>query len=299
MRRTLSLCLMAVGSVASLNGQSPPVGEMTVAMRFKLPPSASGRMPLGQVPELRIRFGSDGHRILYGISAAGTGTDPVSAMLASAWLKVVSRPAGDSVDIAVAIPEQFRAMLAPNAGAAAPEGYRVTVPIVRLDSLRNGFGLDSLKAAMKKLPVTPDTAMPKFDLKRTGAHETIAGLSCEVWNLTVDTVRVSTCMTREVPFMSGIREYVTAKLGLAGFADSLQAYLGQNAAANPLKELKGLTPLRVVVGDSLAVFQALSVSASAPPDTEFAIPAAFKLLDLKSLAADAKAKLGGTPPWQP
>lgn len=258
--RTRLAGLLILALAAPLSAQKVPVGSATYAVHIRrsaIPASVQTPMPIDAIPTVMIQLAANGETMAASFTISDSGSAPGLAMLSTGWVRAMLRPTHDSIDVAVSVPEMFRALLAPAAGDTAPPGYRFAVAIPHGDSIHAGDSTGHVSSVA------------------TGRHRTFAGVACEEWQLLSRTDTLNVCMADSSRVLGGLPSWRT-----------LGAHLSESARRAGVAELFGgrpVVPIAVAANDSSFDIQLVNASSEPPPPEFFAIPASFKWFDPKSI----------------
>jgi hypothetical protein len=226
-----------------------------------------------------MAFGGADAAASAGSAAATTPTSAPAATAASGSAPVISGFAGD-VEMKITAP-------------SIPQGmdisYEVKGDKIRFDlaSFAPGmpamWGLEDRTAnklymvldAQKMIMVTDLGAAakaraaqaPKYTIEKTGKLDTVAGQSCEIWNLTGEGKKVELCVVK------GMQALPTGN-----FASTPGADLGWSAGL----ESEGVMPLRVVVtqnGAQTMRMDVVKMDKKVPDDARFVLPAGYRQIN--------------------
>lgn len=241
--------------VAPLAAQS---GTTVWSMRMKLPDSTRAKAGGLSEIDMRMTLATDGNRLGMQIDfAEGMATAMPGFDLSSIRVNAIVHAGGDSASVGVILPPELAAMM------GGGIGMRLDVPVPdKFDGLPVP-NLDSIMEANQG---------EEPNVTNTGRTSTVAGVSCEEWEMTSRTPsdstpfddRVQLCLAENLPAMRAFTSLVEKYLPDLGVDFSEFKERGKKWFGG-----RELTAIRMVMGANQEMVLQLESSTSTAPDASF------------------------------
>ena len=269
MRATL---IAATLFAAPLAAQS---GTTVWSMRMKLPDSAQAKAGGLSELDMRMTMATDGSRLGMQVDFAESMATAVPGVdLSTVRLNAVVHANGDSASIGIIFPPELAAQMGGGIGLrvdmAIPDKFD-GVPVPNIDSM--------MAANQGQEPTVTNT----------GRRSTIAGVSCEEWEVTPKVPADSTtfggkmhlCVAESLPGMKAFNSLVEKYLPDVGIDFSEFKERGKKWFGG-----REMTPIRMVMGEAQEmVFQLESSTTTAPDASFFVLPEGLQPFPMEMIEA--------------
>ena len=279
MHRCLSLALL-LAPPATLAAQDLPAGTITMQMRVHLPDSLKTPIPLGNDINVQMSIMSDGHRLAMEVVPGAS-----VPMLAGMRVLVTFTLGADSVHVGILLPPD----LAASAGGST--GMRLDLPIATLGGA-NPLVARLLDSIGRTVTDSGRQAMPHPTYRSLGSSATVAGITCEEWEVVIQSDTIQTCVIPTPPALLALQQHVMSMPGVQRMMARIPGVADMRKEAYGGREM---TAIRTENSRRGLHIELTSYRAGVPDATRLELPAGLQPMSLP-MAMPAKPSGGGRLP---